>query len=114
MLGHMSVLLSGRWLLHVAVLLAAAIPLSSAYKYFDEPRGRDLQHYDARYFRGRVSAEQRTQTLSELIVAFLDIMETEGIVTWLAHGTLLGWYWNGHTLPWYFLIVDGLRTGIGT
>ena len=20
--------------------------------------------------------------------------------TWLAHGTLLGWWWNGHTLPW--------------
>ena len=20
--------------------------------------------------------------------------------TWLAHGTLLGWWWNGHSLPW--------------
>jgi len=96
----MSFLLSKCIFIHVVILLAAIVSLGQAYKYFDEPRGRDLQHYDARYFRGRVSAEKRAQTLSELIVAYLDIMEAEGIVTWLAHGTLMGWYWNGHTLPW--------------
>lgn len=106
-------LVSGQLLLHVVILLATIFPFSHAYKYFDEPRGRGLEHYDARYFRGKVSAESRTETLSELIVAFLDIMETEGIVTWLAHGTLLGWYWNGHTLPWYTSISARLIVGIG-
>ena len=24
----------------------------------------------------------------------------ETVETWLAHGTLLGWWWNGRTLPW--------------
>ena len=93
--------LSGSWFLHVVILLATIASLGNAYKYFDEPRGKDLHHYDVRFFRGRVSAEKRAETLSELIVAFLDIMDSEGIVTWLAHGTLMGWYWNGHSLPWY-------------
>jgi hypothetical protein len=93
--------LSGSWLPHLVILLAMFASLSSAYKYFKEPRGRELHHYDARYFRGRVSAEMRAETLSQLIVAFLEIMESEGIVAWLAHGTLMGWYWNGQALPWY-------------
>jgi LicD family len=93
--------LSRSWLPHVVIVLAMLASLSNAYKYFNEPRGRGLHHYDVRYFRGRVSAEKRAETLSELIVAFLDIMESEGIVTWLAHGTLMGWFWNGHALPWY-------------
>jgi len=92
--------LSALWFLHVFALLVALAPVH-AYKYFDEPRGKGLHHYDARYFRGQVSPEKRSETLSELIVAFLDIMDSEGIVVWLAHGTLMGWYWNGHPLPWY-------------
>jgi hypothetical protein len=104
----MLVILSGFWFLHVFVLLAAVTPVTHAYKYFNEPRGKDLHHYDARYFRGKVSADRRAETLSELIVAFLDIMESEGIVAWLAHGTLMGWYWNGHPLPWYLSCVRGL------
>src|SRR5271170_477222 len=93
--------LSGYWFLHVVVLLATIVSTTSARKYFDEPKGAGLSHYDARYFRGKVSSEKRAETLSELIVAFLDIMQSEGIVVWLAHGTLMGWYWNGHALPWY-------------
>lgn len=94
-------ILSGSRLLHVVFLLATIVPICRAYKYFSEPQGLGLHHYDARYFRGRVSSENRAETLSELIVAFLDIMESEGIVAWAAHGTLLGWFWNGRTLPWY-------------
>lgn len=93
--------LSGSWFLHVVILLAIIAPFGNAYKYFHEAVGRDLHHYDVRFFRGRVTAEKRAETLSELIVAFLDIMASEGIVTWLAHGTLMGWYWNGRALPWY-------------
>src|ERR1700737_255054 len=97
----MSFLQSKLWLLQVAILLAALSQLAVGYKYFDEPRGEHLAHYDARYFRREVSPEERASVLTELTVSFLDIMESEGIVTWLAHGTLMGWYWNGLTLPWY-------------
>jgi 1,4-dihydroxy-2-naphthoate octaprenyltransferase len=93
-------LLSKLNFLHVVIQLVTLASLASANKYFDEPRGKDMHHYDARFFRGRVTAEKRADTLSQLIVAFLDIMDSEGIVVWLAHGTLLGWYWNGHALPW--------------
>ena len=95
------VILSGSWFLHVVILLAMIASLGNASKYFNEPQGRDLYHYDVRFFRETVPAEKRAETLGELIIAFLEIMESEGIVTWLAHGTLLGWYWNGHALPWY-------------
>jgi hypothetical protein len=95
-------LLPGSWLLRLVILLTVHASFSSAYKYFDESRGKDLSHYDVRFFRGNLSADERSRTLSGLIVAFLDVMESEGIVTWLAHGTLMGWYWNGHALPWYF------------
>lgn len=95
----MSISLSRRWVLH-AVLLSWILQFTCAYKYFTEPKGRDLHHYDARYFRGKISAAKRADALGELIVAFLDIAESEGMVAWLAHGTLMGWYWNGHSLPW--------------
>jgi LicD family len=100
----MVVLLSASSFTHVVCLLAILSPVVDAFKYFQEPRGQGLHHYDARYYRGRVAPENRADTLSELIVAFLEIMETEGIVVWLAHGTLMGWYWNGHALPWYELV----------
>jgi LicD family len=89
---------------YLALFIIAVAPFAQGYKYFKEPEGRGLSHYDARYYRRRVTQDKRAETLRELIVAFNDIMEAEGIVTWLAHGTLLGWFWNGRVLPWYLTI----------
>lgn len=65
-------------------------------KYFHEP-GEDntLGHYDTRFFKGVVSYEERTDTLTHMIRAYLHFFQENGLETWLAHGTLLGWWWNG-------------------
>ncbi|KAL2420105.1 hypothetical protein ABEF95_006519 [Exophiala dermatitidis] len=70
-------------------------------KYFHEPGGDDLlHHYDARFFQRIVSDEERRDTLQHLIRAYFLTFDYLGIETWIAHGTLLAWYWNGKILPW--------------
>ncbi|CAO2648226.1 Nn.00g074930.m01.CDS01 [Neocucurbitaria sp. VM-36] len=72
-----------------------------ATKYFLEPGGDDtLGHYDARYFHEVVSDGERTDTQSHMIRAYLEFFREKGLDTWIAHGTLLGWWWNGKRLPW--------------
>lgn len=79
--------------------------------YFKQPGGTlTLVHYDSRYFRGTeadrdagiVSPEVRRATLHHMIRAYLITTYRLGLETWIAHGTLLGWWWNGHSLPWDF------------
>lgn len=70
------------------------------HKYFHEPGGDDiLGHYDTRYFHGVVSYEERTDTLTHMIRAYLNTFRELGLETWVAHGTLLGWWWNGKVVP---------------
>ncbi|KAI0806436.1 LicD family-domain-containing protein [Xylaria sp. FL0064] len=70
-------------------------------KYFHEP-GWDLEsgHYDARYFHGKVPYEQHRPALRHLIRSYLTTFRALGVETWLAHGSLLGWWWNGKIMPW--------------
>ncbi|KAF2855124.1 hypothetical protein T440DRAFT_386529 [Plenodomus tracheiphilus IPT5] len=71
------------------------------HKYFHEPGGDiNLGHYDARYFHEIVSDEERTDTQSHMIRAYLNFFRENDLDTWIAHGTLLGWWWNGKRLPW--------------
>lgn len=69
---------------------------SAEYKYFHEP-GRDdiLGHYDVRYFKGTVSDEERAVSLTHMTRAYLNFFTENNLETWIAHGTLLGWWWNG-------------------
>ncbi|KAI1418014.1 LicD family-domain-containing protein [Hypoxylon sp. FL1857] len=70
-------------------------------KYFHEAGGSlELGHYDARYFRGQVPYEAHGPALRHLIRSWLTTAHDLGIETWLAHGTLLGWWWNGRVMPW--------------
>ncbi|KAF3941179.1 hypothetical protein ABW19_dt0200183 [Dactylella cylindrospora] len=69
-------------------------------KYFREPGVAKAGHYDKRYFHGFVDDDERHTSLTHLIRAWLEWSQKEGIETWLAHGTLLGWWWNAHILPW--------------
>ncbi|KAL2066627.1 hypothetical protein VTL71DRAFT_2698 [Oculimacula yallundae] len=71
-------------------------------KYFHEPGGGDdLGHYDIRYFNGQpVTYEERGETLYHLIRSYLSVFRERNIETWIAHGTLLGWWWNGKIMPW--------------
>ena len=74
-------------------------PDPDANKYFHEPGGDDLlHHYDIRYFKDVVSDEERRKTLIHLTKAYLAVFDTLGLETWIAHGTLLGWFWNGKVL----------------
>ena len=60
--------------------------------------GRDddlLHHYDSRFFQGIVTYEERTRTLHHMVRAYLKFFHEKGLETWIAHGTLLGWWWNG-------------------
>ncbi|KAI1825333.1 LicD family-domain-containing protein [Xylaria intraflava] len=74
---------------------------SHEQKYFHEP-GWDAEsgHYDARYFRGKVPYEQHRPALRHLIRSYLTTFKELGVETWLAHGSLLGWWWNGRIMPW--------------
>ncbi|GBF59713.1 hypothetical protein TMEN_1671 [Trichophyton mentagrophytes] len=70
-------------------------------KYFDEPGMDDtLRHYDSRFFKGVVEPADRVESLTDMIRAYLQFFHENGLETWIAHGTLLGWWWNGKILPW--------------
>lgn len=70
-------------------------------KYFHEP-GNDehLSHYDSRFFKGKVPYEEHQANLRHLIRSYLGTFDRIGAETWIAHGTLLGWWWNGKIMPW--------------
>lgn len=69
---------------------------SAEYKYFHEPGNDDiLGHYDVRFFTAPVSDSERAETLTHMIRAYLEFFDENELETWIAHGTLLGWWWNG-------------------
>lgn len=70
-------------------------------KYFSEPGGSlELGHYDSRYYHGQVPYADHRFVLRDLIRSYLTVLQEYGVETWLAHGTLLGWWWNGKIMPW--------------
>ncbi|KAF7161620.1 hypothetical protein CNMCM5623_007155 [Aspergillus felis] len=74
---------------------------SQEFKYFHEPGNDDtLGHYDTRFFTEPVPDEERSETLTHMIRSYLNFFNEHGLETWIAHGTLLGWWWNGKILPW--------------
>ncbi|KAH0562844.1 hypothetical protein GP486_002531 [Trichoglossum hirsutum] len=64
-------------------------------KYFHESIYHP--HYDSRF---PLSYEERRKVLPLMVHAFLTTMRDIGAETWIMHGTLLGWWWNGKILPW--------------
>ncbi|KAL6689862.1 LicD family domain-containing protein [Trichoderma pleuroticola] len=81
--------------------LLAACALRLTPKYFSEPGGSlALSHYDQRYFKSEMSYDEHRDVLRQLIRSYLTTMHEHGVETWLAHGTLLGWWWNGQIMPW--------------
>ncbi|KAI9831091.1 MAG: hypothetical protein M1826_003989 [Phylliscum demangeonii] len=71
------------------------------FKYFLEAgEGSILGHYDKRFFTEVLSDQDREHTLHHMIRAYLNTCRERGLETWIAHGTLLGWWWNQKILPW--------------
>ncbi len=78
-------------------------PLPKEYKYFHESGSSyELSHYDRRFFRGVVPYATHRKVLTHLVRSYLSTFRALHLETWLAHGTLIGWWWNGLTLPWDF------------
>lgn len=72
---------------------------SQEFKYFHEPGNDDiLGHYDTRFFTEPVPDKERSETMTHMIRAYLNFFNERGLETWIAHGTLLGWWWNGKVL----------------
>ncbi|KAG7193350.1 uncharacterized protein KQ657_000767 [Scheffersomyces spartinae] len=73
-------------------------------KYFHEAKcigSNHGDHYDWRFFKQLQYSEYEKRTVFHMLVrAWLQFARNSGLKTWLAHGTLLGWYWNGLALPW--------------
>lgn len=107
-----------RWLVFLAASFVLNDPVAAApqwmnrilkrgedNKYFHEPGNDDLLgHYDTRYFGGIVSYDERTETLTHMIRAYLIYFRDNKLETWIAHGTLLGWWWNGKVIVGNFLL----------
>lgn len=73
-------------------------------KYFNEAKVFDTMvgdHYDFRFFGGfKVGSKEQTNTLHRMVRTWLSFTRKQGIITWMAHGSLLSWYWNGIAFPW--------------
>lgn len=58
-------------------------------------------HYDWRFFNGKLKDKARTAIILErLLRNWFKFTEKYGIVSWIAHGPLLSWYWNGAVFPY--------------
>lgn len=78
--------------------------MESPTKYFHEAHLLNTTagfHFDWRFFR-RVTynAYEHNFILHRLARAWLQFCESAKLTSWLAHGSLLGWYWNGLNFPW--------------
>lgn len=76
------------------------------------------EHYDWRFFNGiTIGMEEQLISLHRLIKNYLNFSRQHGLITWIAHGSLLSWYWNGISFPWdtdidvQMPIVDLLKLG---
>ncbi|KAH7092453.1 LicD family-domain-containing protein [Paraphoma chrysanthemicola] len=57
-------------------------------------------HYDGRFASAELPHTTRQFHLRLLLKAYMETMERIHVRTWLMHGCLLGWWWNGHIMPW--------------
>ncbi|CAD1808670.1 unnamed protein product [Candida parapsilosis] len=58
-------------------------------------------HYDWRFMNGIVNGTPRQGiSINGLLKAFLRLTNQYNLNTWIAHGSLLSWYWNGLQFPW--------------
>ena len=83
-------------------------PLAGTYQYFVETdfhsttkRFGAVSHCDARFApKVQLEINEIRQSLTALLKSYAALMDDLDIETWIAHGALLGWYWNRKLLPW--------------
>ena len=60
-----------------------------------------VSHCDARFAPSKpLSPDETRESMKALLRSFTYVMDQKNIITWIAHGTLLGWWWNQKLLPW--------------
>lgn len=78
--------------------------LNSSEKYFNEASivgNYKGFHFDWRFFkRAYFSPFEHRMILHRMTRAWLRFSRKACLISWLAHGSLLGWYWNGLNFPW--------------
>lgn len=88
--------------------LRTSLNTKDAPKYFyeanilkSEPKFSLGGHYDWRFVNGIINdTPQQEVAINGLLKAFLRLTNQYDINTWIAHGSLLSWYWNGLQFPW--------------
>lgn len=87
----------------------ALIPqMPVTYQYFHETdfhskshRFGAVSHCDTRFApKQQPDDDEIRQTLKALLESYISTMGDLSVSTWLAHGPLIGWYWNRKLLPW--------------
>lgn len=59
------------------------------------------EHHDWRFFKGLVNkSDLQLPILHGLLSAWLRFSHANDLTTWVAHGSLLSWFWNGMVFPW--------------
>lgn len=90
---------------HAVMLQQALANVNESGKHFyevplqNDPLGYGM-HYDWRFFRDITGYKERSQSIHSAARAWSQFADAFGIVYWYAHGSLLGWWWNGLTMPW--------------
>lgn len=71
-------------------------------KFLKSDSGRLLgDHHDWRFFdKILLHSDRQVVALHRLLKNYLHFCRAHGLVTWIAHGLLLLWYWNGMAFPW--------------
>jgi hypothetical protein len=59
-----------------------------------------LSHYDLRFYHTKLSPISRVAILHRIARSWLNFTRQLKWKTWIAHGSLLGYYFNGLILPW--------------
>ncbi|KAF2124541.1 hypothetical protein P153DRAFT_370943 [Dothidotthia symphoricarpi CBS 119687] len=73
-------------------------PLRHESKFFNEAKFHP--HYDGRFASSTLPQQSRTVHLRLLVKTYMETMARIGVRTWIMHGSLLGWWWNGSILTW--------------
>lgn len=89
-------------------ILINTLPELSKQKYFHEVAiksdidhiWRGGTHYDWRFFQNLKPLTERYQILNEMYDAWSIFTKQDNIVSWLAHGNLLSWAWEGGQFLW--------------
>lgn len=73
------------------------------HRYFKEGsllKLPNLAHYDVRFYHSKLAPLDRLAILHRIVRSWFRFTNLAEMDTWLAHGSLLGWFFNGLIMPW--------------